>query len=118
MTVLLCSCSIYRGTPRDSHPTIFPSQGVAFSRVAIQLEKGEMREKSGKNVFDEKVRGIHENLSKSGKNEIVLANDLENVDVAQFVSIFCQRIRVISVTYCYTSDKLESGKKNLSQEKK
>ena len=59
-----------------------------------------------------KVREIHEKLSKTGTNEIVLAADvlLENVDIAHFISIFCQRIRVVSVSFCYTADKLESGK--------
>ena len=63
--------------------------------------------KSQGNIFDEKVREIHENLSKSGKNELVLANGSENVDVTHFVSICCQRM---SVTFWYTADKLESGK--------
>ena len=47
----------------------------------------------------------------SGKYEIVLTNYLENAEIGRFVSIFCHRIRVISVTYCYTADKLELGKK-------
>ena len=67
------------------------------------MENREIRERSGKKYFDEKVRKIHEKLSKSGKNEIVLENDSENGDDAHFVSIFCQRIRVISVTFCYTA---------------
>ena len=65
----------------------------------------ENREISGKNIFDEAVREIHEKLSKSGKirgNEIVFANVKENVDVTHLISIFCQRIRIISVTFCFT----------------
>ena len=72
---------------------------VSYNRVATHMENREIREKSGKKYFDEKVRKIHEKLSKSGKNEIVL----ENGDDTHFVSIFCQRIRVISVTFCYTA---------------
>ena len=79
------------------------------------LENREVRKKSGKSQG--KVREIHEKLSKSGKNDIVLANDLENVDVPHFFCIFCQRIRLMSVTFCYTTDKLESGKNVLIQEK-
>ena len=36
---------------------------------------------SGENVFDGKVREIHEKLL---ENEIVLANVVENVNIAQF----------------------------------
>ena len=67
-----------------------------------------------------KVADIHKKLSKSGKvreNEIVTANVLENVDIVHFISIFFQRIRVISVTFCYTADKLELGENILSQGK-
>ena len=42
---------------------------------------------------------------------------LENVDIVHFISIFCQRIRIISLTIYYTADKLESGKTFLSQGK-
>ena len=73
------------------------------------MENTEIREKSGKYVFDEKVREIHE----SGENEIVL----ENVDVVHFISIFCQIIRVISVIFAILLFKLESGKYILSQGK-
>ena len=38
------------------------------------------------------------------------------IAVHEVFSIFCHRIRVISITFCYTSDKLESGK-NISQGK-
>ena len=41
--------------------------------MAAHLEN---REESAENIFDEKAREIHENLSKSVENEIVLANDL------------------------------------------
>ena len=64
--------------------------------------------------FDEKVGEIPEKLTKlgkkSGKNKIVLTNIAKNVDIAHFISINCQRIRIISVTFCYLADKLESGK--------
>ena len=40
-------------------------------------------------------------------NEIVLANVLENVDILKAFSYF---VKVIKVTFCYTADKLESGK--------
>ena len=67
----------------------------------------ENRKESGKNISDEKIRvkvgQIHQKLSKSGKNEIVLANVLENVDIVHFIFIFFQKIKVISV------DKFESG---------
>ena len=51
------------------------------------------------------------------KMKFFSSNDLEKVDVTYFVSIFCPMIRVISVTFCYTADKLESGKNILSQGK-
>ena len=44
------------------------------------------------------------------------ANVLEIVDITHFISIVCQRIRVINVTFCYTADKLKSGKNIVSQE--
>ena len=46
-----------------------------------------------------------------------LVNVLENVDIAHFISIFCQRITVINITFCYTAGKLESGKIIVSQGK-
>ena len=49
--------------------------------VDIHLENREIREMSKKMIVDEKVREIHEKLSKSGKNEII-ANIFENVDIA------------------------------------
>ena len=52
---------------------------------------------------------------KSGKNEIVLANVLENFDNVHFISIFCQRF--FNVTFCYTAYKLESGENILGQGK-
>ena len=57
-----------------------------------------------------KGREFHEKLSKSGKNEIVIANILEMLAV-HFIYIFCQSIRVTSVTYCYTAESLELGGK-------
>ena len=60
--------------------------------MAINLKKGNQG-KVKDQYFDEKVREIHEKLSKAGKNSIDLANVLENVDIA----------------HC-TADKLESGK--------
>ena len=74
------------------------------------------RKSQGK-IFLMKKSGEIMKILKSGKNEIVLANDLQNVDVACCVSIFCQRIRVISVTFCYTTDNLESWKSILSRGK-
>ena len=56
------------------------NMSCCYNRVATHME---IREKSGKNSFHGKVREIQENLSKSGKNVIVLANDSENVDVAK-----------------------------------
>ena len=32
-------------------------------------------------------------------------NVLENADKVQFISIFCQRMTVICVTFCYTAGK-------------
>ena len=60
----------------------------ACYRVGTHLENREIREKSGGNIFVGKVREIHENLSKSGKNEIVLTNDLENLDTAILLPYF------------------------------
>ena len=57
-----------------------------------------------------KIRQFHEKLSKYRKNEIVLQNVLENVDILSFIFIFCQRIRVINITFWYTANNLESSK--------
>ena len=46
------------------------------------------------------------------ENEIVLANDLEIVDIAHFVSVFCQTVRAFIVTFCYTADKFRVREKN------
>ena len=67
----------------------------------------ENKEKSGGSIFDEKVREM------SGENEIASANVLVNVDMAHFISIFCQKLSVLF--FCYTADKLESGKNIVSQ---
>ena len=48
---------------------------------------------------------------KSGENEIIV---FENVDITHCISKFCQMIRVINVTVCYTADKMKLGKKDLS----
>ena len=78
--------------------------------VATHLENNE---KAVENIFDDEVGenlGLFmKNCESQGKireSEIVL----ENVDVTQLFSIFCQRIRVINVTYCYIADKYKSGK--------
>ena len=60
---------------------------------------------------------VCQNQGKVRENEIVLAYILENVDIAYFISIYFQRVRVISVTFCYTADKLEIVKNILSQGK-
>ena len=60
---------------------------------------------------------VCQSQEKVRENEIVLAYILENVDIAYFISIYFQRVRVISVTFCYTADKLELVKNILSQEK-
>ena len=52
----------------------------------LTLKTGKSGKCQGKNIFF---------MKKSGKNEIVLANVLENVDVTHFISIFCQRLSVI-----------------------
>ena len=44
-------------------------------------------------------------------------NVLLYVDSTCFISLLCQRIRVINVTFCYTADKMESGKNIASQGK-
>ena len=54
------------------------------------------------------------------ENEIILANVLENVDIAYFISIhvFCFHILSKSYQYycfCYTADRFELGKNILSQ---
>ena len=36
----------------------------------------------------------------------------EYADFAHFISVFCPRIGVICVTFCYTADKLKSGEKH------
>ena len=46
----------------------------------------EIAETSGKNCFDEKVREKWNYFS----------NVLENVDIASFISMFCQQMRVIN----------------------
>ena len=39
------------------------------------------------------------------------------MDIPHFISIFCQKIRIISVGFCYTADKLGVRENILSQEK-
>ena len=73
--------------------------GAQVGRLGGYLPSGrpltwEIRERSGKIIFWWKSQEIHENLSKSGKNEIVLTNDLENVDVAHFVSYFVKGLEL------------------------
>ena len=65
--------------------------------------------KSGKFMKKCEVR------EKSEKNEIVLANVQEIVDIAYFY-FYILSIK-ISVTFCYTVDKLKSGKSIVSQGK-
>ena len=64
------------------------------------------------NKFDEKVREIHEKLSKSGKNEIVLANVLEMLTSAFHFHILPKDKSFFNVTFCYrsTADLLQSLK--------
>ena len=66
----------------------------------------ENTEKLGENSFDEKDREKSVKFMKNGQsrgtvreNEIVLANISKNVDIAHFISILCQRIRVVSVMF-------------------
>ena len=40
-----------------------------------------------------------------------------NILTSRLISIFCQRITVINVTFCNTADKLKSGKNIESQQK-
>ena len=71
----------------------------------------EFREISRKNLFDEKVREIHENLSKSGKSQGKLKLFCKYLVVTtSFISIFCQRIRVINAKFCYIADKSGGGR--------
>ena len=72
--------------------------------MATHLENRKIKEKYFWWKFMKNCQG------KVKENEIVLANNLENFDNTYFISIFCQRIRVISVTFCYTSEKLEPQK--------
>ena len=44
-----------------------------------------------------------------------MTNIFNNVDITHLISIFCQRMRIISFTFYYTAEKLESGKNILSQ---
>ena len=81
------------------------------------LENGEFREKSGKKIFDQLMQKSGKSQGNSGKTVSqgkwnCFGNVLENFDIVHFVSIFCQRIRDINVTFCYTcsSGKLESLK--------
>ena len=62
-------------------------------RVATHLE---IREKVRGKIF----------MKTSVKNDC-FANVLENIDITCFISI---RTRVINVNFCYTANKLESGK--------
>ena len=59
--------------------------------------------------FEENVREIQWKIS-------FLANVLENADSSHFISIFCQRIKVINITFCYTAYKVKSGENSVSQE--
>ena len=84
----------------------------------------ENMEKSGENSLDEKDREKSVKFMKNShgtvrENEIVLANISKNVDIAHFISILCQRIRVVSVMFCYTctANLFESGENIYSQGK-
>ena len=58
-----------------------------------------------------KFNEIHEKLRPGGGGDW-FANILENVDIAHFISIFCQRIRFSIVTYVFTADKLGACEKH------
>ena len=60
----------------------------------------ENRDKSGENIFDEKVR----------EKFNCFANIFKNVDIWRFISIFCQRTKAINCSFCYYADKLKQGK--------
>ena len=63
----------------------------------------------------------NEIITPKGSAIISYSTVFENVDIACFISIFCQRIRVINGTFNYTADTLEIGEKHCktgnSQEK-
>ena len=64
--------------------------------------------KVGGNIFDEKVRGIHEKLSKSGENVNALANVLEML-TSTFNSIFCYKDNNYQYYFFYTAEIFESN---------
>ena len=72
--------------------------------MATHLKIKEFEEKSGGGIYNEKVREIHEKL-KVRERLSYFANVLENVDIACFISIFGQMIRVVNATFCYTTEK-------------
>ena len=47
----------------------------------------------------------------------LFANVLEDVDIARFISMFFQTIRVMTVTLCCTADELKSMESIISQGK-
>ena len=66
--------------------------GKSQGKILLMKKSGKSQGNSWKNC---------QSQGKVGKNV------LENVDIAHFISIFCQ---VISVAFSYTADKLDSGK--------
>ena len=76
----------------------------------------ENRESQGK-IFLMKKSGKFVKNCQSQGNGFVLANVLENVNIVYLISIFCQSIRVIIVTFSYTDDKLVL-RKNISSQGK
>ena len=67
------------------------------------LEILEIREKSGKIFW----------MKKSGKNKLVLQMSSKMLTSLIFISMFCQRILVINVTFCFSADELGSRKNNV-----
>ena len=53
----------------------------------------------GKIFFDGKVREINEKLAVRGKFTCVRKYIRKKIDTVLLISVFCQRIRVISVTF-------------------
>ena len=74
-------------------------------RLATHLKN---REKSRKIISDEKSGKLIKNCPSHGKFTCFV-NVLENIDIMHFIFIFCQSIRVISVTVCYSSADRSQG---------
>ena len=101
----LCARSAVR------HIHLLSFRGLNFSYIFRMATHLEIRDKSGKFMKNCQSQG------KVGEKWYCFSKCLIYVDIVDFISTFCQMIRVINVTFGYTADIMESRKNILSQGK-